>query len=204
MFLQNLLKSDDRRLSKRVVQNQREEEEDDTFYQTTKEKLTSYKIDADKIEEMTKSGLKEIIKARIEKKMATVIGEASKRMTKLRFTMGTEAEFKRKEYLMKMNGIESLHTLKTRLNMLPVFSNFKGDITKESVCTHCKKEEDNTEHLVECTALGETFLKKDDLRNSNNIELWKLINERTRYNLENRPKNKETEEESSRSTPCYS
>ena len=201
MYLQNLLKSDDRRLCKRVLQNQREEEEDGTFYQTTKETLTNYNIDADAIENMSKSELKKTIKNKIEKKMAVVVGEASKKMTKLRFTM--ETGFKRKEYIMKMDGIEGLHTLKTRLNMLPVYSNFKGDTTMENVCCHCKSEEDNTEHLVECTALGETFLSKEDLKNSNNVELWKVINERTRYNLENRPKANGSEE-SSRSTPCYS
>ena len=201
MFLQNLLKSDDRRLCKRVVLDQREAEEDGTFYETTKEKLINYNIDPDEIASMSKSELKKTIKGRIEEKMTTIISEAAKNMTKLRFT--AETEFKRKEYVMKMDGIESLHTLKTRLNMLPVYSNYKGDITMDNMCWHCKKEEDNTEHLIECTALGETFLTKEDLKNSYNVELWKVMNERTKYNLENRKKEKD-EERLSRRTPCYS
>ena len=202
MFLQNILKSDDRRLVKRIVHNQRQDEEDGTFYQTTKEKLESYQIDPHEIENMSKSELKKTIKTRIEEKMVSLIDEASKKMTKLRLTLGTE--FKRKSYLMEMDGNESLHTLKTRLNMLPVHNNFKGDVTLDTQCSHCKSAEDTTEHLIECPALGATFLNKEDLKNTCNTELWRVINERTRYNLENRRSAKSKEKDSSRSTTlCY-
>ena len=83
-------------------------------------------------------------------------------------------------------------------------SNFKGDINMNNKCSHCKGAEDTTEHLVECPALGETYLTTGDLKNSYNIELWKAINERTRFNLENRKNTKEMEKECSRQTPCYS
>ena len=202
MFLQNILKSDDRRLVKRIVLNHRQDEEDGTFYQTTREILESYKIDPYEIEHMSKSELKKMIKTRIEEKMETLIKEASKKMTKLRFT-SSGTEFKRKRYIIDMNGSESLHTLKTRLNMLPVSSNFKSDVNMDSWCSHCKRAEDTTEHLVECPALGETFLRKEDLKSSDNTKLWKVINERTKYNLENRKNAKEMEKESSRDTLCY-
>jgi hypothetical protein len=190
MFLQNILKSDDRRLIKRVVLNQRSDEEEGTFYQTTKEKMAKYGIEAENVEEMQKSELKKKVKSKIEENMAEIVKEASKKMTKLRFTV--VGEFKRKEYIMKMNGDEALQTLKTRLNMLPVYSNYKGDVSMERLCVHCKENEDNTEHLIECQALGETFLKKEDLKNTDNSNLWKLINERTKFNLQNRPKADET------------
>ena len=204
MYLQNILKSDNKRLIKRIVINHRESEEEGTFYATTKEKLENYKIDPLEIETMSKSELKKIIKGRIEEKMATLIEAASKKMKKLRFVDGVDVEFKRKNYLMEMDGVESLHTLKTRLNMLPVSSNFKGDINMNNKCSHCKGAEDTTEHLVECPALGETYLTTGDLKNSYNIELWKAINERTRFNLENRKNAEEKEKECSRQTPCYS
>ena len=187
MLLQNLLQSDDRRLCKRVIINQREDEEEGTFYQTTKEKMDIYKIEATQIENMSKNQLKKIIKTEINKKMAGVVNEASKRMKKMRFTK-PETEFKRKDYLLKMSGSEALHTLKTRLNMLPVHCNFRGDTSLETKCWHCKMEDDSTEHLIECEALGPTFLKKEYLVNSSNVELWKLINERTKFNLDNRKK----------------
>ena len=60
-------------------------------------------------------------------------------------------------------------------------------------CVHCKMEEDNTEHLVECRQLGETILKKEDIADDGNPELWKLMTERIKYNLNTRG-NKNLEE----------
>ena len=76
--------------------------------------------------------------------------------------------------------------LKTGLNMLPVFANYKGDVTMDRTCVHCKMADDNTEHLVECRQLGETILKREDICDDGNPELWKLINERIQYNLNTR------------------
>ena len=73
--------------------------------------------------------------------------------------------------------------IKTRLNMLPVFANYKGDVSMEKTCAHCKMADDNTEHLVECRQLGDTILKREDICNDENPELWKLLNERIQYNL---------------------
>ena len=171
-------------LTKRVVLSQKETEEEDTVYQTTKKAMDKYGIEIDKIAEMRKSELKKMVKEAINKEMENDIRKAATNMTKLRFT--TNYEFKRKEYVNKMGGFECIHTLKTRLNMLPVFANFKGDMTKEKICLHCRKEEDNTEHLVECKQLGDTILKKEDIYNDDNPSLWRLINERTQYNLNSR------------------
>ena len=54
-------------------------------------------------------------------------------------------------------------------------------------------EEDNTEHPVECRQLGETILKKEDIADDGNPELWKLMTERIKYNLNTRG-NKNQEE----------
>ena len=53
-----------------------------------------------------------------------------------------------------MDGQASLLVLKTRLNMLPVYKNFKGDMTLNKMCQYCFSEEDSTEHLVDCKELG--------------------------------------------------
>ena len=185
MFLQNLLKSDDKRLCKRIVINQRDSEEEGTFYDTTKEKLEKYNIDLE-VENMTKSELKKKVKDKIDQRMGEIIEKAAKNMTKLHFI--TEPKLERKEYINETDGMECLHTLKTRLNMLPIYANYKGDLTLDRICTHCNKEEDKTEHLLECEALGNTVLKREDLQNTNNTELWKLMNERTRFNIRCRAK----------------
>ena len=188
MLMQNILKSDQRRLSKRVVLEQMEadDDEDETIYQTTKKKLEHYKIDINQIAEMSKSELKKLVKSRIGEDMEKIIGEAAEKMTKLRFIK--DYRCRRKEYMEKMGGFESIHTLKTRLNMLPVYANYKGDLSMESTCMICQNTEDNTEHLVECSGLGETILTREDLQDDGNEQLWKLINERTKYNLESRKK----------------
>ena len=180
MLLQNLLKSDDRRLCKRVVLSQRESEEEGTFYDTTKKKLEKYDIDL-KVENMTKSELKKEVKRKIDIKMGEMIGKAAEKMTKLRFIAEPRSE--RKGYITTLDGVECLHTLKTRLNMLRIYGNYKGDSSLDTVCCYCKEEEDKTEHLLECKGFGDTLLKREDLKNADNHELWKLINERTRLNI---------------------
>ena len=163
-----------------------DDDEDETIYQTTKKKLEHYKIDINQIAEMSKSELKKLVKSRIGEDMEKIIGEAAEKMTKLRFIK--DYRCRRKEYMEKMGGFESIHTLKTRLNMLPVYANYKGDLSMESTCMICQNTEDNTEHLVECSGLGETILTREDLQDDGNEQLWKLINERTKYNLESRKK----------------
>ena len=133
---------------------------------------------------MEKSELKKLVKEAIDKEMERNIRKASENMTKLRFIKNYELN--RKEYVNRLSGHACILALKTRLNMLPVYSNFKGDLNKDKICVHCKVEEDNTEHLLECIQLGETLLTRNDLNDDRNPELWKLINERVQYNLDTR------------------
>ena len=130
---------------------------------------------------MKKSVLKKLVKDAINKQMEKDITKAAENMTKLRFIRSYE--FKRREYVNKLGGYACILALKTRLNMQPVFANFKGDISLEKTCIHCRMEEDSTEHLVECRQIGETILKKEDICDDGNPELWKLLNERIQYNL---------------------
>ena len=54
------------------------------------------------------------------------------------------------------------------------------------MCPYCSKEEDGTEHLVECKELGRTLLKGEDIRNTDNGQLWRQLIERITFNLQNR------------------
>ena len=184
MYTQNLLKSDDRRLAKRVILDQKESEEEDTFYDTAKQRLEKYGVDIDMIADMKKSELKKTVKERINNKMEGMFEETAKKMKKLRFI--TDFKCKRKEYFTQMDGFECLQTIKTRLNMLPVYANYRADVSMQSTCEHCGKVEDNTEHLVECEVLGETIITKENLKDTSNAHTWRLINERVRFNLDNR------------------
>ena len=136
------------------------------------------------IADMKKSELKKTVKERINNKMEAMFEETAKKMKKLRFI--TDFKCKRKEYFTQMEGFECLQTIKRRLNMLPVYANYRADVSMQSTCEHCGKVEDNTEHLVECEVLGETIITKENLKDTSNAHTWRLINERVRFNLDNR------------------
>ena len=52
--------------------------------------------------------------------------------------------------------------------------------------TYCRVDDDTTEHMIECPALGETKLCAEDLKNDSNKETWKQLNEKIKFNLEHR------------------
>ena len=157
MLVQNIMKSDNKRLCKRILLEQQEEDEDDdTLYATTRKTFEQYGIDIQKIAEMRKSQLKKMVKEKINEKMRKMIQKAAESMTKLRFLKGEI--FERKKYLNEMGGYDSQQTIKTRLNMQPVYHNYKADIKLKKHCPYCLCEEDNTEHLLECKELGRTML----------------------------------------------
>ena len=70
--------------------------------------------------------------------------------------------------------------------MQKVYQNYEADTTFEKMCPHCKEEEDSTEHLVTCKAIGNTTLTNTDLMNTDNKQMWRQIIERVSFNLENR------------------
>ena len=186
MMMQNILKSDDSRLIKRVVLDQKESGDNDTFYATTEKMLEKYQINIEEIVEMKKSELKRKVKEKITEEMKKIVQKAAKKMTKMRFV--EESKFERKEYIRELEGKECVRTLKTRMNMIPIYGNYKGDLSKERLCPYCKKADDTTEHLIECNRLGSTIHQKEDLLNTNNAEGWIMINERIQFNLQNRRK----------------
>ena len=185
MLVQNILKSDDRRLCKRILlEQEREDEDDDTLYATTRKALEKYGIDIREIANMKKSELKRKVKERIDEEMTKMIQKAANNMTKLRFIKGEK--FERKKYFKEMSGNDSLQVMRSRLNMQVVYGNYKGDVKLAKHCPYCLEAEDNTEHLVECTELGRTMLRKSDLKNNENKELWRQLNERIAFNINNR------------------
>ena len=108
------------------MEQQEEAEDEDTIYETTRRTLVRYGIDINNIAEMRKSELKKKVKKEIGKEMNRIIQKAADNMTKMRFMKGET--FERKKYVEEMNGHDSLKVLKTRLNMQPVYKNFKANV----------------------------------------------------------------------------
>ena len=116
--------------------------------------------------------------------MNTHIKKAAREMKKMRFIQS--GNFQRQEYVKKMSGFACLETMKTRLNMVKVYGNYKSDLSLERLCPYCKEEDDTTEHMIQCEALGKTTITADDLKNTHNKQTWIMINERLKFNLQHR------------------
>lgn len=183
MLYHNLVNSDDERLAKKIVLEQRKTEEKDSFYNTVKEMTIALSINIDTIETMTKAALKRKIKEQIGKAMIDTISQL--KMSKMRFVK-KQTEFQRKPYVIKMDATSATQVIKTRLNMIRIYGNYKGDLTLPRPCPLCKMEDDTTEHLVSCQELGINGFTTNDLKEEENIELWKQINETINFNLEKR------------------
>ena len=181
MLYHNIYNSPRSRLVKRIIDEQMEEEEEDTFYSNVKEMAMKLDLQMETIGGLTKSRLKVLVKKKIEDRMVKIIKE-SENMTKLRFVDCCE-ELTRKEYIRKMKGSEAIKALKTRLNMIPIYGNYKGDVTLPRLCSHCNQEEDTTEHLVSCEVFSNDLINPSHLRDEKNVERWRMINELVDSNM---------------------
>ena len=88
-----------------------------------------------------------------------------------------------------MDGFSAMQVIKTRLNMLPVYGNFKGDLTLPRLCMWCNEEDDTTEHFLTCSSMGVCNILPVHLQNDDNIELWRVINKIVEENITKREKN---------------
>ena len=183
MLYHNIMNSNDDRLCKRMLQEQQQNNEIGCFFDITQRYFQKLDMDISDVPSMTKSLLKQEIKAQLNNLTIEVINKTL-HMTKLRFITSPQ-QLKRREYIDNMAGSEALKTLKTRLNMQPVYGNYKGDLTKPRLCQYCEEEDDTTEHLVSCNVFGWKF-EKEQLSNEKNTELWLQINQLVDFNLKNR------------------
>ena len=184
MLYHNLIHSDNRRLCKRVVIDQEEIDDTDTFYATVREMTHSLNIDIDNIKNMSKTELKSSVKKEVVRRMTNKLRQ-TKKTKKLRF-MKTSNLFEKKKYVTDMAGASAIQVLKTRLNMLPVYGNYKHDLSRQRLCVLCEKEDDTTEHLLSCETMGVNNISSKHLENDDNVQLWNQINEVVTFNLENR------------------
>ena len=184
MLYHNLMNSDDRRLAKNIVEEQKLNEDEDTFYNTTKKMAKSLDIDINMVGSMSKAVLKKQLKEEIGKTMVENVNSELK-MSKLRFVR-MQTVFQRNPYILKMNAAEAIQVLKIRLNMLPIYGNYKSNLAIPRLCPLCKETDDTTEHLVSCQELCVKGFTSDDLKDDANTEMWRQIIEVINYNMEKR------------------
>ena len=112
--------------------------------------------------------------------MLQEIIENKKTMKKLRFM--DSSTFSCKRYINELDGEDSKFILKTRLNMLEIYGNYKGNKNLNQKCLHCNSNDDDTEHLACCRMLGLNN-KRDDLYDVENIVKWKILIRDMQLNL---------------------
>ena len=181
MLLHNIINSNDDRLIKKMIEEQEESQEEGTWYDEAAKYLSTLEMNIDMVRAMTKSVLKKTVKERIIKRMEQITKKTASNSTKMRFV--TCKEYGRKKYVTEGSGTETIETIKTRLNMQPVYGNYKGNLKLPRNCPYCNEQEDTTEHLIGCNAWGTPNLGIDDLQNEQCTETWKQINERIKLNL---------------------
>ena len=185
MLFHNILHSDEERPIKKVILTQMEDEEEGTFWEDISKIMKEINFEGD-IRKMKKSETKREAKKRIDEKMRAEMDELSRKKTKLRFCRIGE-KFERKEYT-KEAGKDVVQALFTKLNMQPVYANYKGDMLLPMMCPICNKYEDDTEHLLICEGdEKECFDEfRDLLLEDENIEVWKKIDRIITNNMERR------------------
>ena len=148
MLLHSILKSDENRLVKKVVRNQRGKE--NTFFERTVNLAKEIDIEMEDIERDEKQELKKKIKNKSKKEMEEFLRVKVKESRKLRFIK--RICWETAPYFF-FNEVDANRILKIRLNMVDVYDNYRGDLRKRRLCTHCKKTLDTTEHLGQCSAV---------------------------------------------------
>ena len=121
-----------------------------------------------------------MVKTRITERMKGIAIATKNGSTKMRFS--SCSSFQMKSYVKFGDGNSILQTLKTRLNMWE-YGNFEGNYRLPRLCPHCQKEDDTTEHLILCPALGPRNFAAEDIEDEENVELWRQMLERISTNM---------------------
>ena len=69
--------------------------------------------------------------------------------------------------------------MKTRLNMPPIYGNYKHDLSIPRPCPLCKL-------MILCSEFENDNITPEDLTSQENIERWNQINEVIKHNVEKR------------------
>ena len=181
MLLHNIYNSRDDRLIKKMIIEQEENDEEFTWYDVVAKYLSAIDMNPTMVRTLSKSELKKKVKEQLNKRMVSVIRQRKEHSSKMRFV--SCEELKRKKYIINSEGNQTIETMKTRMNMLPVYGNYKNEVKLSVMCPYCSCQEDTTEHLLQCEAWGSSNFQDEDLCNEENVSMWTQINERIHLNF---------------------
>ena len=163
MLYHNIIRSDKRRVLKRLLEVQEKEDRETTWRAMIGKEIERYNINLD-VEEAMKSTWKNEVKKKINEVMESEIREKCNNSKKARFVK--EDKFERKTYLNSKVNLETAKTiLRARLNMCYIPANYKNN--GDGMCTLCECEEGSTEHYFSCKhvrLLAKVWdVKRDDM-----------------------------------------
>ncbi len=173
MLYHNIVRSDNRRVIKNLINVQKSETRPTTWYGGIKSILHEYKIKLDP-EVSLKSKWKKHVKLMITRKTEEEIRSKITGKTKSRTIQNDEYEMKK--YLREVNMISSKRILKVRLHMSKLPGNFKGE--GDGTCLLCQAGIGKIEHYFDCPQVSqlaqEWDIEKEDLKSLDMIRLNKL------------------------------
>ena len=146
MLYHNIVRSDNRRIVKRIIEAQERETRETTWLAVVKQLITKYDIDANP-KEMLKSSWKKLVKEAITKHEEGEIREKCRNSTKSRLVK--EDPYDMKEYLKgKVSAEAAKQIVRVRMNMSDLPANYKNK--HGGSCPLCNKGLANVEHYLRC------------------------------------------------------
>ena len=148
MLLQNLVTSDDSRLTKKLIEHQKNFQVEASWYVNVKNIANEYEIDIDDENNLEiKQRWKKYIKEKILKNIITRSERKTESMKKLRHQM--KQSFSMQAYIKETNICRVKDLIKCKLEMLDIGGNHGNNRT----CYGCNRSEETTEHIINCTSI---------------------------------------------------
>ena len=163
MLYHNIITSDDKRVTKKLIQVQKEEGRRTTWYSGIESEIHKYGIELN-AETTLKSSWKKHVKQKINKEMERNIRSRCGEMSKGRTVKNDD--YQKKDYLSKVSLEEAKKIMRVRMHMCKLPGNYKegGD----GLCLLCKEEKGSTEHYFACNCVAQLRkvwrVKKDDMK----------------------------------------
>ena len=165
MIYHMLMNSNKDRIARQIVEEQEQSELDNCWFSNVKDEAEEIGlvVGRSKVVDVKKSQWKKTVKSKIQEAFKNKCRAKLGNMTKLRFLSKVSAT---DSYLQYLSNNDAREAIKIRLNMVDAITSNFG-IRKN--CSLCGNENDNTEHVFECAAMGCHGLSIEDLMQGTNM-----------------------------------
>ena len=148
MLYHRIVHSDEKRMIKKITEEQRKHKREGTWYDTIYKSLQKYDVTM-KVQEVLKSKWKKEVKGKISAWNEKEVRQRSKDLSKTR--TAREGEWGRKRYINESALGDVKEILRLRLHMMPLPCNYKKNVDDGNKCCLCKKSDKiRTEHYFRC------------------------------------------------------